>query len=162
MHGKAVMLSVFKPKEGAHTCHLCDFKGTEIQHLKRHIRRMHGQSEVEKVVEEKPEWNCHLCEFKAHIKNEVKRHIAAEHGEKELKAYKLSFIKAWRERVGYVAPKPKPVESKVCPFCAGTFKSLEQHIKYKHESEKPWKCDICDFAHATKMGKVSLQGVDSL
>ena len=51
-----------------------------------------------------------------------------------------------------MAPKPKPVESKVCPFCAGTFKSLEQHIKYKHESEKPWKCDKCDFAHATKMG----------
>ena len=110
------------------------------------------QSEVEKVFEGKPEWNCHMCEFKAHIKNEVKRHIAAEHGEKELKAYKLSFIKAWRERVGYVAPKPKPVESKVCPFCAGTFKYLEQHIKYKHESEKPWKCDKCDFAHATKMG----------
>ena len=61
-------------------------------------------------------------------------------------------INAWKERVGFVAPKPKPVESKVCPFCAGTFKSLEQHIKYKHESEKPWKCDKCDFAHATKIG----------
>ena len=152
MHGEAVMLSVFTPKEGSHICHLCDFKGTKINLLKRHLRRMHGQSEIEKVFGEKPEWNCPCCEFKAHIKNEVKRHIAAEHGEKELRAYKLRDINAWKERVGFVAPKPKPVESKVCPFCAGTFKSLEQHIKYKHESEKPWKCDKCDFAHATKIG----------
>ena len=54
---------------------------------------MHGQSEIEKVFGEKPEWDCPHCEFKAHIKNEVKRHIAAEHGEKELKAYKLRDIK---------------------------------------------------------------------
>ena len=29
MHGEAVMLSVFTPKEGSHICHLCDFKGTD-------------------------------------------------------------------------------------------------------------------------------------
>ena len=54
---------------------------------------MHGQSEIEKVFGEKPEWDCPHCEFKAHIKNEVKRHIGAEHGEKELRAYKLRDIK---------------------------------------------------------------------
>ena len=91
MHGEAVMLSVFTPKEGSHICHLCDFKGTKINLLKRHLRRMHGQSEIEKVFGEKPEWDCPHCEFKAHIKNEVKRHIAAEHGEKELRAYKLRY-----------------------------------------------------------------------
>ena len=88
-----------------------------------------------------------------HNKAEVKRHIAGEHGENELKAFKIKDVKAWKER--FEEKNPKGVESNVCPFCAGTFKCLEQHIKYKHESEKPWKCDKCDFAHATKMG---LQG----
>ena len=69
------------------------FKGTKVQLLKRHLRRMHGQSEIEKVFGEKPEWDCPHCEFKAPIKNEVKRHIGAEHGEKELRAYKLRDIK---------------------------------------------------------------------
>ena len=85
-----------------------------------------------------------------HIKAEVKRHVAGEHGENELKAFKIKDVKAWKER--FEEKNPKGVESNVCPFCAGTFKCLEQHIKYKHESEKPWKCDKCDFAHATKMG----------
>ena len=85
-----------------------------------------------------------------HNKAEVKRHVAGEHGENELKAFKIRDVKAWKER--FEEKNPKGVESNVCPFCAGTFKCLEQHIKYKHESEKPWKCDKCDFAHATKMG----------
>ena len=61
------MLSVFTPKEGSHTCHLCDFKGTDKEYLKRHLHRMHGKSELEKVFK-KPEWNCHLCEFQSHNK----------------------------------------------------------------------------------------------
>ena len=34
------------------------------------------------------------------------------------------------------------------------FKILEQHIKYKHETNKPWKCpeEGCDYAHALKHG----------
>ena len=32
------------------------------------------------------------------------------------------------------------------------FKRLQQHILYKHTSEKPFKCDKCDFAHALKRG----------
>ena len=157
MHGKAEMLAVFKPKEGSHTCHLCDFKGTEKKHLKQHIKRMHGKSEIEKVFKKPECQNCHLCEFKSHTKAEVKRHIGGEHGENELKAYKLRDIKAWKERSEAWKErsedkKTKEVESKVCPFCAGTFRYLEQHIMYKHESEKPWKCDKCDFAHATKIG----------
>ena len=32
------------------------------------------------------------------------------------------------------------------------YKCLEQHILYKHETNKPWKCDQCDYAHASKYG----------
>ena len=32
------------------------------------------------------------------------------------------------------------------------FKLLRQHIMYKHETNKPWKCDKCDFSHAIKSG----------
>ena len=31
------------------------------------------------------------------------------------------------------------------------FKLLRQHIMYKHETNKPWKCDKCDFSHAIKV-----------
>ena len=29
---------------------------------------------------------------------------------------------------------------------------LQQHILYKHETNKPWKCDKCDYSHALKAG----------
>jgi KRAB domain-containing zinc finger protein len=29
---------------------------------------------------------------------------------------------------------------------------LAQHILYKHETNKPWKCEKCDFAHASRKG----------
>ena len=32
------------------------------------------------------------------------------------------------------------------------FRLLDQHISYKHATNKPWKCDECDFAHAAKYG----------
>ena len=32
------------------------------------------------------------------------------------------------------------------------YKLLQQHISYKHETSKPWKCDLCDFAHSLKQG----------
>ena len=35
------------------------------------------------------------------------------------------------------------------------FRRVSQHILYRHETNKPWKCDQCDFAHAVKHG---LQG----
>ena len=32
------------------------------------------------------------------------------------------------------------------------YKKLAQHILYKHETNKPWKCEKCDFAHASRKG----------
>ena len=43
----------------------------------------------------------------------------------------------------------------ICPHCGQYYKLLEQHIMFKHTTEKPWKCDKCDFSHASKHG---LQG----
>ena len=37
-------------------------------------------------------------------------------------------------------------------FLLQSFKCLEQHILFKHTTEKPFKCDKCDFSHASKMG----------
>ena len=35
------------------------------------------------------------------------------------------------------------------------FRRVSQHILYRHETNKPWKCHLCDFTHAVKHG---LQG----
>ena len=32
------------------------------------------------------------------------------------------------------------------------YKMLQQHIQAKHTLEKPFKCDQCEYAHATKSG----------
>ena len=52
------------------------------------------------------------------------------------------------------AKEPKDQEPKdgFCQHCGQYFKMLEQHIKYKHESNKPWKCDQCDYSHALRSG----------
>ena len=50
----------------------------------------------------------------------------------------------------------------ICPHCGNHFLRLKQHIVYKHTTEKPFKCEKCDFAHALPKGKVSILGVGSL
>ena len=32
---------------------------------------------------------------------------------------------------------------------------MQQHILYKHATNKPWKCDQCEYAHASKHGLAS-------
>ena len=32
------------------------------------------------------------------------------------------------------------------------YKHVQQHIMYKHEKKKPWKCDQCEYAHALQTG----------
>ena len=32
------------------------------------------------------------------------------------------------------------------------FKYLQQHILYKHSKSKPWKCNMCEYSHASKTG----------
>ena len=32
------------------------------------------------------------------------------------------------------------------------YKHVQQHIMYKHETKKPWKCDQCNYAHALQKG----------
>jgi len=40
----------------------------------------------------------------------------------------------------------------LCPHCGEYFKMLQQHILYKHETNKPYRCDQCNFAHASEKG----------
>ena len=40
----------------------------------------------------------------------------------------------------------------ICPHCGNHFLRLKQHIIYKHTTEKPFKCEKCDFAHALPKG----------
>ena len=42
--------------------------------------------------------------------------------------------------------------SGICPHCGEHFNRLQQHILYKHSTEKPFKCQKCDFAHALEKG----------
>merc|ERR1711962_1814597 len=38
----------------------------------------------------------------------------------------------------------------ICPHCGEQFAELKQHIKWRHSEKKPWKCDLCDYAHSMK------------
>ena len=40
----------------------------------------------------------------------------------------------------------------ICQHCGEYFRMLKQHILYKHETNKPWKCVKCDYSHATRGG----------
>ena len=49
-------------------------------------------------------------------------------------------------------PRVGKKEGGLCPHCGEYFKHVQQHIMYKHETKKPWKCDQCDYAHALQKG----------
>merc|ERR1712062_323176 len=49
-------------------------------------------------------------------------------------------------------PKISKKEGGLCPHCGESYKHVQQHIMYKHEKKKPWKCDQCDYAHALQKG----------
>ena len=40
----------------------------------------------------------------------------------------------------------------VCQYCGDAFMNIENHIATWHKTEQPWKCNLCDFKHATKVG----------
>jgi len=62
-------------------------------------------------------------------------------------------IEVRRRRGRQTVPKHlHKVNDGLCPHCGEYFKLLRQHIMYKHETNKPWKCDKCDFSHAIKSG----------
>lgn len=49
-------------------------------------------------------------------------------------------------------PRIGKKEGGLCPHCGEYYKHVQQHIMYKHETKKPWKCDQCDYAHALQKG----------
>lgn len=49
-------------------------------------------------------------------------------------------------------PRIGKKEGGLCPHCGEYYKHVQQHIMYKHETKKPWKCDQCNYAHALQKG----------
>ena len=59
--------------------------------LKIHIRKEHGEEEVQKAFPPKitqGEHCCHLCSFKSNFRTNLRKHIKRKHGPDELKLRK--------------------------------------------------------------------------
>jgi len=72
------------------------------------------------------------------------------HGQKLQNFTKVKALLSYAEKERRQGKKKD--DPGVCPHCGEHFKCLKQHIMYKHETAKPWKCDLCDFSHSLKKG----------
>ena len=73
------------------SCPICPFKSHYRSKLKIHIRKKHGEEEVQKAFPPKitqGEYSCHVCPFKSNFRSNLRKHIRRKHGADELKLRK--------------------------------------------------------------------------
>ena len=85
------------------------------------------QDKIQNVIKS---WICDVCKEAFVYHKDLKSHKRIEHN--------------------YVKSDKVQVLDGLCPHCGEYYKMLQQHIMYKHETNKPWKCEYCDYAHATR------------
>ena len=77
--------------QGEYSCHVCQHKSNFKSKLKIHIRRKHGEKEVQKAFPPKiiqSEYSCHVCQHKSNFKSNLRKHIRKLHGADELELRK--------------------------------------------------------------------------
>ena len=136
-----------REKKDLKNCHLCDFKSKFNSNLRNHVARIHGNN---------PEFA--NSNFKQEAEEEHMEKLQSEkdfleEGAENSDAKDTPRIKD-EKKLDYHEKEiiVKNNGDGLCPHCGEYFKMLAQHILYKHETSKPWKCNLCDFSHASKYG----------
>ncbi|XP_077982409.1 zinc finger protein ZFAT-like [Glandiceps talaboti] len=117
-------------------CDKCDFTCINKGHLKVH-KAKHGSVRYE----------CELCGKKVHHPTELLKHIKYKHDiDKDPHAKEFFERKKMESRSGRRALLYQ------CNICERKFKTKRDHDihMYLHTNEKPFKCDLCDYATARK------------
>ena len=143
-----------KLKDESVVCDICD-KSVLKYHIKKHYERKHADKNDNN-------FKCEKCSFGTNLKKYLYSHIKQCHSEmkscfkcntcgREFKV-KKSYDKHLEYNEGKCKPRINKVDPGICPHCGEHFNLIQQHIMYKHATEKPFKCTKCDFAHALKKG----------
>ena len=132
-----------------HRCYLCTLTTNHQEYLKRHLKRIHGSTNVN--------LDCKWCSFQANGLKEIEEHIKEAH-------YKLQEIHLCDQcnfssfhhptLEAHVVSIHKQWNCKFCHFVGSSKLSLTFHIKSKHNVEhgksRMQRCYLCTFTTTAK------------
>ena len=126
------------PAERKHHCDKCDFKGSTLKNLEKHMTSQHDL----KILK-----HCDICSKSFINSSSLWSHKKRTHGNKDFKCDMCDYVTSTMHYLKVHKAVHEKVRDKVCPHCGKTFvlKSvLSLHIKNIHQGKRRevW-CDIC-------------------
>ena len=125
--------------ERKHQCDKCDFKGSTLKNLEKHMISQHDFKKL---------YNCAICSKSFNHSSSLSNHKKRVHGNKDYKCDMCDYVTSTNAYLSvHKEAVHEKVRDKVCPHCGKTFvlKSvLSLHIKNIHQGKRKevW-CDIC-------------------
>ena len=129
--------------EKPYKCDFCSFASVWKGELKRHTMLHTGDLP----------YSCSSCDYRSNREQRLKDHVAVNHtGEKPFKCDVCSFATARKYEL--------KLHSRIhtgdlysclsCDYRCITKEQLKYHTAFKHTSERPYKCDVCNYATVRK------------
>ena len=159
-------------------CNHCPYTSLVIQHMKRHIKRVHKKirdqecdecnyaatdkwilsqhkQNVHKVNDKK--FKCETCSYTTSKKYHLKIHVEGVHNkvrnhiceECGLRVLQKAYL---RQHMESVHKKGEKFQCEQCPFSAYRKTSLKLHIEGVHEKTNTYSCEKCPFTSYHKNG----------
>ena len=127
-------------------CLICKKSYSDKYALKCHMKRLHGDL-MGKDGQGKV---CKLCDETV---ADLKLHMETKHDDTGMKCKICNKQLRQDEslRMHFIQMHSKAGKT-VCQYCGESFTNIEAHVATLHMTEKPFKCDKCDYSHATKVG----------
>ena len=138
------------------TCEICKAAFKNPSNYRRHCKTMHPNGDFKTSVKS-TKYQCEYCsnhyEKKYLLKNHTRKHTGERPFECEICQYSSSFASNYKRHVKRIHGNSdrkrslKPTQYQ-CDFCPKQFKGkiLFQIHTRKHTGEKPFKCEICNYA----------------
>lgn len=132
--------------EKPHICQDCGKGFSEKQYLKQHRIRMH----------ERPiEYKCDQCDYESYCKKAFGRHKAVKHPKDPTIEYRceqcnIKFASRSNLNTHLKRHGPTTVHCELCDYGTYDKVSLKIHVMQNHTFERPFKCDLCEFATTLK------------
>ena len=133
-----------------YSCSYCDYTQRSKREFLAHLRSKHNTGPLEFL-------KCPDCEFKSCYSANMKRHMATHSSEKPFSCLYCEYSSSTKGtlslhvKLKHCKETRKLLECPKCEYKSFDSSGMKRHIK-THTSERPFKCDHCDFSSATKKG----------